>query len=137
MVFYSDFDMTLTRKRFNGEKGDSSFTVFHGSDKVTDEFTKESQEAFSYYHPIEKDPNIPVDEKMVKMVEWWKKDLNAMVKQNLTHWDFDEIILKSNLYLRTGITELFEFSLKHQIPWNIVSAGIGQVVNSALDIYIK
>lgn len=69
----TDFDFTLTKqKRNDGIPVISSFGMFAKCKSVPASFSVESTKLFKKYRPIEICPRIPMDEKRVHMIEWWR-----------------------------------------------------------------
>ncbi|XP_055625847.1 7-methylguanosine phosphate-specific 5'-nucleotidase [Toxorhynchites rutilus septentrionalis] len=70
----TDFDYTITKQKLdNGEKILTSFGMFNECRSLPVHVLEESQKLFEKYRPIEIDPLMPLDEKIVYMIEWWTK----------------------------------------------------------------
>lgn len=70
----TDFDYTITKQRLeNGEKILTSFGMFNECRSLPEYVLEETKRLFHKYRPIEIDPHMPLDEKVVYMIEWWSK----------------------------------------------------------------
>mmetsp|Transcript_34435 Transcript_34435/g.39821 ORF Transcript_34435/g.39821 Transcript_34435/m.39821 type:complete len:256 (-) Transcript_34435:257-1024(-) len=133
----ADFDQTLTRAKVDGKNASSTFCVLHESEYVSERYLKEGKENYEHYVHIEHDADMPLEEKEKHMNDWWEADLNGIIKEKLSKDNFLSMTRKSNLYFRNGISELFQLKQKHKFPFLVVSAGIGEVIRSAFEIYFE
>ena len=62
----SDFDRTLTYSKIGGEERPSIISVLRRNWYLWEEYTKKAYELYDCYHPIEIDPNIPMNEKSLR-----------------------------------------------------------------------
>lgn len=69
----ADFDQTLTKALVDGEKSPSLISILRDGNYLTADYAAKAHELFNQYHPIEIDPNISLEEKKLKMQEWWTK----------------------------------------------------------------
>lgn len=116
----SDFDLTLTK-----EGSVPTWEVC----QLGDEYEKERDEYKAIYLPIEYDVNATLELKNEKMNEWWKLHLGALIKYGLNKQMIDSGILHSRMTPRDRLNELCEFSSKNSIPFLVLSAGLGDVIN--------
>ncbi len=119
----ADFDNTLTKAFVNWVKTPSLVSVVRWKNWLLwEQCAIDDTKLFEKYYPIEKNPNIPVEEKKKYMLEWWEKSFNLFIK----HWlslDILEEIWKTDLIeFRKWIKEFFEFTYKNNIPVVIISA---------------
>lgn len=133
----ADFDLTLTRARVNGKNASSTFWVLHEWEYVSEEYLKRGKELYEYYRHIEIDHEMPLEEKEQHMNIWWDLDLNGVVQEKLSKENFLTMTKTSNLNFRSGTKEFFDLKLKYQFPFLVVSAGIGEVIKAAYEIYFE
>lgn len=68
----TDFDYTITKQKMsNGESVLTSFGMFNKCQSLPQDYINESRRLFHKYRPIEIDPNIPLEQKIPAMIEWW------------------------------------------------------------------
>lgn len=127
----SDFDFTLSRSSLDDIKCSTSFGIINSMITCKDILNRVTS-YYLYYHPIEINPTLSIDEKMTQMTEWWAKITDAIVSAECEFKNISEIVSKSNLYLRNGIDKVFNICKNHELPFIIVSAGVGDVIEAAL-----
>ena len=66
------------------------------------------------------------------MIEWYQKCMETYYKFNLTKAKVEKSIKTSNIELRTGVIEFFNFTKEEKIPIIILSAGIGNTIEEIL-----
>lgn len=124
----SDFDMTLTMPNSQGVRPISTWEVFH----MSKEYIVEQEAYTAIYQPIEFDPAVPIEEKIIKMEEWWKLHLGLLIKYGLTKEYIDDGISHTRLTERNNLDKLSEITNQKQIPFLIFSAGLGDVIREFL-----
>uniref|UniRef100_A0A5B6YKR2 5'-nucleotidase n=1 Tax=Davidia involucrata TaxID=16924 RepID=A0A5B6YKR2_DAVIN len=125
----ADFDATLTKYRIDGRRGQSSHGLLQqGNPKFDDK----RQELFEYYHPLEINPTIPIDEKAKLMVEWWEKTHALLIEGGLTYDAIENSVVNATMAFREGVVELFEFLEEMDVPVLIFSAGLADVIEEVL-----
>jgi 2-hydroxy-3-keto-5-methylthiopentenyl-1-phosphate phosphatase len=82
----------------------------------------EDSELFKKYHPIERDPNISIEEKKEKMLEWWKASFEVFIKYSLNKINLRNIAKSEHIEIRKGIIEFLKFLKENNIPLIIISA---------------
>ncbi|XP_010505516.1 PREDICTED: 7-methylguanosine phosphate-specific 5'-nucleotidase A-like [Camelina sativa] len=125
----ADFDATLTRYRVNGLRGQTSHGLLQQGNAYYD---AKRQALYDHYHPLEISPLIPVDEKTKLMEEWWSKTHELLIEGGLTYEAIKKSVADSSIAFRQGVTELFEFLEKKEIPVLIFSAGLADVIEEVL-----
>lgn len=120
-----DFDRTIT----SFESDDSWFAC---SNMLEQEFQNEIDDLYKKYRPIEIEYNISYEEKFKAMEEWYRKCMNLYIKYHLTKEQLQESLKRSKLVFRDGAKEFLEEMKKDDIPVVIVSAGIGNVIETFL-----
>jgi len=124
----SDFDSTLTLGFENGKKLSTSFGQIRDGGYMSEEYVKKAYELLNYYYPIETDPKIPLNEKCIKMEEWWEKHMELMVEMKLSKTILKDIADKDNLCEGKFVPEILELLKNKSIPLLIFSAGLGDVI---------
>ncbi|KAG7569671.1 HAD-like superfamily [Arabidopsis thaliana x Arabidopsis arenosa] len=125
----ADFDATLTRYRVNGLRRQTSHGLLQQGNAYYD---AKRQALYDHYHPLEISPVIPIDEKTKLMEEWWSKTHELLIEGGLTYDAIKKSVANSSIAFREGVTELFEFLEKKEIPVLIFSAGLADVIEEVL-----
>jgi len=121
--FLADFDNTLTKAFVNWKKSASMVAVLRWEDKTLwEECAQEDIKLFNHYHPIEFDSSIELNEKKIKMVEWWTKSLNLFIKYGLTVDSIKKISQTDKVELRIWADKLINNLSINNIPLIIISA---------------
>jgi 5'-nucleotidase len=122
----SDFDRTLTRAFVNGKKMPSVISELRSGPYISEDYSKKANELASFYHPIEMDLNISLEEKKAKMLEWWTKHFDLLIASGLKKEHIKQIIYSGKIQFRDKALELFEILNEAKIPHVILSsAGLG------------
>jgi len=122
----ADFDKTLTKAYVNGEKIHSIISVLRSENYLTEDYPKKAYELFDEYHPIEINPEIPLQKKKKAMDEWWNKHFKLLIKCRLNKKDIERVIKSKKIELRQGVLEFLVLSKEKNIPIVIISAnGLG------------
>ncbi len=131
----SDFDRTLTYAYVNGEKVPSLISILRNGNYLTLDYAEKAHALFNRYHPIEIDPNIPLEEKKKAMHEWWKRHFDLLIKCGLTKKDIEDVVKSSKVKFREGALEFIDLLHKYDIPLVIISSsGLGKY---ALELFFK
>ncbi|KAH0711654.1 hypothetical protein KY289_007613 [Solanum tuberosum] len=125
----ADFDATLTKHRIDGCRGQSSHNVLQQEDP---EFNDKRQKLYEYYHPLEFDPAIPLDEKTKLMEEWWGKTHALLIEGGVTYNGIQNSVAKATIAFRDGVTELLELLEEKGVPVLIFSAGLADIIEEVL-----
>lgn len=129
----TDFDYTLTKqKMINGEKVLTSFGMFNKCKSLPRSYIDESRRLFDKYRPIEVDPNIPLEEKVPAMIEWWRLSGEILKGFALPRNELDEVASRYKNSLRDHTHEMFRELNADNIPCLVFSAGLGDSVVSVL-----
>ena len=131
----ADFDKTLTKTFVNGEKRPSLISVLRSQKILGEDYSKKAYELFDYYHPIEIDSQISLEEKKEKMAEWWEKHLDLLVKSWLKKENIDTAINSGIIYFRKGVKEFLEELNRKNIPLIIISAN--WLGTDSIKLYLK
>ena len=82
----------------------------------------EEEQLFNYYHPIEFDSSVEINEKKEIMLEWWTKSLKLFVKYWLTIDNLNKISQTNKIQLRDWTDKLLKILNFNNIPFVIISA---------------
>ncbi len=129
----SDFDGTLTKAFMKGKRYHSTFSTIYEGNYLSEDYSKKAYALYSKYYPIEISNNIPLKEKNKKMLEWWKKHLNLMIKCGMSVDVVNNIAKKNKIKLRTGASKFMDLLMKNRIPLLIFSAGVGNLIETYLE----
>ncbi|XP_062716195.1 7-methylguanosine phosphate-specific 5'-nucleotidase [Aedes albopictus] len=129
----TDFDYTITKQRLeNGEKILTSFGMFNECRSLPEYVLEETKRLFHKYRPIEIDPHMPLDEKVVYMIEWWSKTGDLLKGFRLPQEEIAEVAKRFKDGLRDGTHQMFYDLNKQEVPCLVFSAGLGDSVVSVL-----
>jgi len=123
----ADFDRTLTRAFVDDKEVPSVASVLRDGNYLTPDYAHKAQEFYDKYHPLEKDPNIPREEKKRLMAEWWIMHFGLLIKSGLNRKDIEKVVKSGKIKFRDGFSELANFLKDNNIPLVIMSsAALGQ-----------
>ncbi|XP_038182752.1 7-methylguanosine phosphate-specific 5'-nucleotidase [Arvicola amphibius] len=128
----SDFDMTLSRFAYNGQRCPSSHNILDNSKIISEDCRKELSALFHHYYPIEIDPHRTIREKLPHMVQWWSKAHNLLCQQRIQKFQIAQVVRDSTAMLREGYKTFFDTLYHNNIPLFIFSAGIGDVLEEII-----
>ena len=129
----ADFDQTISRYRHNGQVCPSSHRILQLSGLFSTDFETEVNRLYKHYHTIEADPDLDYDTKYKEMDAWWDITHGMIVEQlDLMDFMLPEMLKNSNLALRHGVDSVLERCKDFDVPFTVVSAGIGNFVEAAL-----
>lgn len=121
----ADFDGTLTKYWVDGCRGHSSHGLLQQGNP---EYDDKRQKLYDHYHPLEIDPNIPLDKKAKLMEEWWGKTHALLIEGGLNYDAIKTSVANSRVTFREGVVELFELLEKRQVPVLVFSAGLADII---------
>lgn len=125
----ADFDRTLTLP-----SNYTSWAVLAASGLFPQEYVDRRQELFDQYHPFEIDPDVDHVLRNEKLVEWWQKHLDLIIEFKITKDQIAEVAAKPEFFkLRPGVKEALAELNDKGIPVIIVSAAVGNFIQSLLD----
>ena len=129
LYILADFDRTLTYSLIDWVKKPSLISVIRNNPKyLWKDYSEKANKLFDYYHPIEIDINLSIEEKIVKMSEWWKAHLDLLVKSWLNKNHIDEVVNSWIIKIRSWIITFLDFLDKNNIPLIILSANCSEVI---------
>lgn len=89
-------------------------------------YAQKAHELFDHYHPLEKDPTIPEEQKMALMHERYSKHFDLLVASWLSQDMIFAAMQSHTINLREGVTDFLSLLAQHNIPLIILSAsGLG------------
>ena len=122
----SDFDGTLTKAFVDGKSVPSLISILRDENYLTPDYAPKAKELYAKYHPIEIDPNIPLEKKKKAMREWWMTHFDLLIKSGLNKNDLRKVVESNRIKLRKGCREFLDFLQKYNIPLVIMSSsGLG------------
>jgi 5'-nucleotidase len=122
----SDFDRTLTKAFFQGKKVPSLISELRSGPYISEDYAKKANELASVYRPIEINPEVPLEEKKVKMQEWWTKHFDLLIESGLKKEHIKQIVYSGKIQFREKALEFFDILKDKGIPLVILSsAGLG------------
>jgi cytosolic 5'-nucleotidase 3 len=129
----ADFDRTLTKMYgADGEKIISSYALIRKGEYLSVDFVARSHALFDEYYPYEQSTTLSLEEKSLKMVEWWTKHYELMVECGMQKKIIEEIVGKEQMQEREGFDEFMALLEKNEVPCLIFSAGQGDMIKEFL-----
>lgn len=135
----SDFDSTLTVQKYNSRLAATTFSAI--ADvllmQINPRFKKKTEELARVFYEKQSNINLSQQEKAEILNDWWVRALTVCMEEEIYEYNIpvtymQDLFWNSDLYLRHGITELMEITLKHNVPFSIISGGIGNFSELAL-----
>lgn len=124
-----DFDRTITT--FNSN---TCWNFISKSGIFRKEFDDACDATFTYYRPIELDPNISFDLKSKYMEQWTLDAIKIFDRFGINKDIFNDILSKDKgITLRKGFTDFVKLTNDNNIRFYIVSAGIYDVIKYTLE----
>jgi HAD superfamily hydrolase (TIGR01544 family) len=131
----SDFDRTLTTAFVEGKKITSLLAILRDGNYLIPDYAKRAHELYDKYHPIEMDPQIPLEEKKKAMHEWWTTHFDLLIKSGLNKKDLEKVVETGEVKFRDGFEDFIDFLKEHNIPLLIISSsGLG---GDAISMYLE
>ncbi|CAK0809579.1 unnamed protein product [Prorocentrum cordatum] len=132
LLVIADFDRTMTRNFMpGGARCTSPHGVLEDAAVLSETFRSAAKELFQKYYPIEIDAEMPIEEKIPIMSEWYGQVHELMTKEVVTRDAIrDAVASCSTIGFRDGITELVAAcqGADPPIPLLVMSAGLGDVI---------
>lgn len=119
----TDFDRTLTKAYVNGIRVPAIISRLRDGGYISKDYTKKAGALADYYHPIELNPNISIEEKKKKMYEWWTKHFDLLIKSGLNKKHIKSIVNEGMIQFREGAEDFLDFLNDKNIPLIIISSG--------------
>nr|XP_002131716.1 cytosolic 5'-nucleotidase 3-like [Ciona intestinalis] len=128
----SDFDRTLSRASYNGEKCTTCHGILESSIVFNEETQKDLAALKKRFYAIEIDPTMTIEEKCPYMVEWWETAHKIMIKSKVKRTSIQQAVTESNVILKDNCKEMFQILNQNSVPLLIFSAGIADVLMEVL-----
>lgn len=129
----SDFDFTFTRFKIDETRGPSTYQLLQSS-VLSGELAAKVLELYNFYHPIEIDPVMPIEEKQKYMHEWWDSCNVQILETGFNRQDLPRFIQESGLYFRFDLDTLLRFCKEKEVPITVLSGGIGNLISTSLEM---
>lgn len=131
----SDFDRTLTKAFVKGKFVPSLISVLRDGNYLTPDYAEKATALFKKYNAIETNPEIPIEERKAKMLEWWKTHFQLLIKSGLNRRDLEKVVETGNVEFREGAKKFLDFLHDNNIPLVILSSsGLG---GDAIEIFLR
>lgn len=126
----SDFDRTITYGMTSeGKRTETVISQLRSDAKyLGEDYAKRAHELFDIYHPIEIDSSMPVEEKKVKMHEWWKKHFDFLIECGLSKAVIEQVVRERVLRFREGALDFIKSLDSEEIPLIFLSAAPGDML---------
>jgi len=128
----SDFDRTLTKAFVNGEKFKSIYHILRRDKYLTPDYPEKAFALFDKFHRYEISTELSIEEKNVKMEEWWKAHYQLMVVCGINKKVIQNLATSGKIPLREGTFTFLDVVSKYNIPLLIFSAGMGDAIKQFL-----
>lgn len=122
LYILTDFDWTLTKTFSWWKSRPSIISVLRSEWYLWEEYSRKAYELFDYYHPIEINNNISIEEKKKEMTNWWNKHFDLLINSKLNKKDIEKVVNSWIIEFKDWIKEFLYFLNKNNIPLIIVSA---------------
>lgn len=108
----------------------SSVSCVRAVEGMSEEYKNEAQALFEKYYPRDEDPELTVEEKTALMHEWYEHHYALMFREGLTRDILHLAGTGADLELREGAYNLVRICGMLQIPFVVLSAGLGDVTSA-------
>jgi len=132
LQFIVDFDYTLTRAHKDGVPVHCSWGVLENYEKMGAEYFEAVDKLRKKYYPMELDLSMPLKEKIPKMVEWYTNANRLLTQANVNKDWYPDMVQKSTCELRDDTDTLMNKLDQQGVPFLILSAGLGDLINEIL-----
>ena len=124
----ADFDRTITTGN-----SQTSWAILADSNAVPESYALERKALYEYYRPLEISEEIDYSYKMEMMYEWFSKHIELFIKYKMPQAVFEDASKDIKIMqLRPHLKDFFKFLNEKNIPLIIISAGIGNFIESFL-----
>lgn len=124
----ADFDRTITMGN-----SQTSWSILANSNLVPKSYIEERNALYNHYRPIEIDETMDFNLKSSLIKEWFKKHIELLIKYKVKEIDFQTAATDLRVMeFRPGAKEFIKFLHDNKIPLIIISAGIGNFIESFL-----
>lgn len=130
----SDFDRTLTYSSQDGIKTPTLISLLRDGKHLREDYAARAQALFDEYHPLEISHDLRIETKKPLMIDWWRKHFQLMIECGLRKSDIQDVIEKSHLKLRNGVSDFLKVLHEKNIPIIIISAG---AIGDAIPLFLE
>lgn len=130
-----DFDRTITAHRESGKQATSLVHFLRNSDVLGEIYANKANANFNKYFPFENDHTMDGDEQKRMMEKWWHEHLQMVVDHGLTLSHVRQIAENSDLLIREGLQDFFNFANENNIPVIIFSANV--LGKESIEFFLK
>lgn len=124
----TDFDRTIT-----GATSQTSWSMLSTTNLVPSQYIKDRQKLYDYYRPIEINENLDLKFRTKAMSDWYKKHIELFIKYKISEDVFKQSVTNNIMQFRKGAKDFLSFLNNNNIPLIIISAGIGNLIESFLN----
>ena len=127
----ADFDSTMT-----AQDSMTSWSLLKKSTRLSEAYQELSSSLFAKYHPREIDESLPIADRTKFMDEWWNAAHKALLEEQLTVEDFRTMVsgtMGEHLHFREQTDELLKRCKYLNVPFLVFSAGLGDLIDAALE----
>jgi len=130
----ADFDRTLTRVSYKGERVPSLMAVLRDKKYLTEDYPEKARALAKKYYPMEIDLNLPHKEKEKKMLGWWTKHNKLLIEGGLNKKDIENVANSETLVLMEGVENFLRIMHEVNVPVMIMSSsGLGDAISIFLE----
>jgi|ETNmetMinimDraft_2_1059921.scaffolds.fasta_scaffold26468_1 5'-nucleotidase len=133
----SDFDKTLTRATYSGNRAGSVISHLRNGKYLSEDYAERAHELFDKYHPIEIDPNIKWREKNEKMDKWWRAHKELLIESGFNKGIVvscvKEMIDEKYPEFRGGVVGFLKSLDENKIPLIVMTASLGDLVSEFME----
>jgi 5'-nucleotidase len=128
----SDWDRTLTYpKTRDGLDTSSYLAIVHGG-YLGEGYQKKMAQLYVKYRKVELTTNMLEADKLRAMNEWWMAAFDLLKRFGLTREMIEDVGRQDAMVLRAGVADFFRALEAKLVPLQIVSAGLGDVIEAFL-----
>ncbi len=126
----ADFDGTLTKKFYNGQKRPSLISILRDDPRyLGPDYAKRAHALYDHFGALEHDLKIPLSERKEAMMEWWITHKKLLIEVGLTRQHVEEAVRSGHIDFRDHAFEFVHRLDQLEIPLVILSAsGLGDAV---------
>lgn len=129
----TDFDFTLSKSHLpDGSPACSGPGVMNNSSLMSQDFRDKVNALYKKYRPIEFDHNMPVEQKIPLMVEWYQQRKNVVVASRVQRSQIEEMVTSCGVVLRDGAPKTLAWLNEEKVPVLIFSAGNGDIIEAVM-----
>lgn len=122
----ADFDKTLTKAFFQGKPVNSLLAVLRDNNYFSLEYVQKAKAMSERYYPIEYDQNIPKEERIKLIEQWWHEHNKLLIEVGLDKKAVQWAAHHESIQFRDGFLDFMDFLKRNEIPLVVMSAsGLG------------